>query len=137
VNPDSGTERLLFPYTSENMGHPVLWGNFLFYNSPISGIDNIYVFDIESNRKHQVTSSKYGAYNPVLSADGKFIYYNEQTRDGMDVVKIPVDPTSWKSFEVKKDPKSFYQRITEQEGRPYLFDSIPQQQYAAVNYNKL
>jgi hypothetical protein len=137
VNPNSGTERQLFPYSNENMGHPVLWGNYLFYNSPISGIDNIYVYDIESNSKLQVTSSKYGAYNPVLSADGKFIYYNEQSRDGMDVVKIPVDPTSWKSFEVKKDPKSFYQRITEQEGRPYLFDSIPQQQYAAAKYNKL
>jgi hypothetical protein len=134
---DSGVETELISASNENIGHPVLQGDYLFYNSPVSGIDNIYVLVISTGERFQVTSSKYGAYNPALSADGKTLYYNEQTRDGFDVVKMPVDPTAWREIIVKKDPKSFFQVMTEQEGRPNLFDSIPQQPYATKKYAKL
>jgi hypothetical protein len=134
---DSGVETELISASNENIGHPVLQGDYLFYNSPVSGIDNIYVLEVSTGERFQVTSSKYGAYNPALSADGKTLYYNEQTRDGFDVVKMPVDPTVWRQIIVKKDPKSFFQVMTEQEGRPNLFDSIPQQPYATKKYSKL
>lgn len=134
---DSGVEKELIPASNENIGHPVLQGDYLFYNSPVSGIDNIYVLVVSTGERFQVTSSKYGAYNPALSADDKTLYYNEQTRDGFDVVKMPVDPTTWRQIVVKKDPKSFFQVITEQEGRPNLFDSIPQQSYATMKYSKV
>lgn len=134
---DSGVEKELIPASNENIGHPVLQGDYLFYNSPVSGIDNIYVLVVSTDERFQVTSSKYGAYNPALSADGKTLYYNEQTRDGFDVVKLPVDPTTWRQIVVKKDPKSFFQVMTEQEGRPNLFDSIPQQPYATRKYSKV
>lgn len=134
---DSGVEKELIPASNENIGHPVLQGDYLFYNSPVSGIDNIYVLVVSTGERFQVTSSKYGAYNPALSADDKTLYYNEQTRDGFDVVKMPVDPTTWRQIVVKKDPKSFFQVITEQEGRPNLFDSIPQQSYATRKYSKV
>ncbi|MBX2963601.1 MAG: hypothetical protein KF687_13905 [Cyclobacteriaceae bacterium] len=132
----TGAEKELLPYSQENIGHPVMAGNYLFYNSPVSGIDNIYALDLSMGEKRQVTVSKYGAYNPVISDNLKWIYYNEQTRDGMDVVVIPFDPNSWRSFTVKPSPKSFFQVITEQEGRPNLFDSIPQKPYAASSYSK-
>jgi hypothetical protein len=131
-----GMETELLPYSYENVGHPVLHGNYLLYNSPVSGIDNIYVYDLSSMEKRQVTSSRYGAYNPCVSADGGHLYYNEQSRDGMDVVRIPFDPSSWKAVEVRKEPKSFYQLHTEQEGRPNLFDSIPQQRYPTRKHSK-
>lgn len=134
---DSGAEKELITASSENIGHPVLHGDYLFYNSPVSGIDNIYVLVLSTGERFQVTSSKYGAYNPALSADGETLYYNEQTRDGFDVVKMPVDPTTWRQIVVKKDPKSFFQVMTEQEGRPNLFDSIPQQPYTTKKYSKL
>ncbi len=133
----TGTETELFPVTQENIGHPVMYGPYVFYNSPLSGIDNIYVFDLSTQQKLQVTSSKYGAYNPFISPNGKYIYYNEQTREGLDVAKIPFEPSTWRTFQVVKEPKSFYQVITEQEGRPNLFDSIPQQPYTAKKYNKI
>ena len=88
----------VLPFAQENVGHPVLKGDYLFFNSPVSGIDNIYVFDLRTKRRYQVTSSKYAAYNPSISGDGKTIYYNEQTRDGLDVVKIPFNPNAWTCF---------------------------------------
>lgn len=137
IDVDSGLEQALIPSTKENIGHPVLYGNYLFYNSPASGIDNIYVLEITSQRKLQVTTSKYGAYNPSVSPDGKTIYYNEQSRDGLDVVSIPFDPDSWKSLEAKQEAAELYQVLEEQEGRPTLFDSIPQQHFETKKYSKL
>jgi WD40 repeat protein len=55
---ESGNETVLVAGSEENIGHPVLIGKYLFFNSPISGIDNIYAYDLEQNVRYQVTSSQ-------------------------------------------------------------------------------
>ncbi len=137
IDVKSGNEEELFSPSQENVGHPIMIGNYVFFNSPISGIDNIYVWDIENQKRLQVTSSKYGAYNPSISKDGKEMYYNEQNRDGLDVVKISLAPTSWKAFIEKDDTKNLYQHLADQEEHPHLFDSIPQTLLPAKKYSKL
>jgi hypothetical protein len=112
-------------------------GNLILFNSPASGIDNIHAVNVVSGKRYQVTSSKYGAYNPALSKDGKSLYYNDQTKDGLDVVKIPFDTITWKPFTLLPEPKTFFQHLVEQEGRPNIFDSIPQQTYDVKKYSKL
>lgn len=134
---ESGKETIVIPPSYENIGHPVLFGNYLFYNSPVSGIDNIYVFDIQRQQNLQVTNSKYGCYNPSLSADGKALLYNEQTRNGFDIVTIPVDPSTWKEFVAQDEIEGYSNLLSKQENRPTLFDTIPQQNFAAKKYSKL
>lgn len=133
----SGAFKDLFEPTNENIGHPVLFGNHLFFNSPQSGIDNIYVIDVDTKQRYQVTSSKYGAYNPTVSPDSKMIYYNEQTRDGLDVVKIPFEPNQWKSYIDKRTEPRLYDELASQEGHPHLFDSIPQTKLPVKKYSKI
>jgi hypothetical protein len=128
----------LIPFTEENIGHPVPYENFVLYNSPISGIDNIYAVDTKTGKRFQITNSKYGAYNPALSTDGKTIYYNEQTKDGMDVVKIPFDNFYWKPLEdITNSQTGFYNHLVEQEGMPGLLDSMSTEQYESKKYSKL
>jgi len=135
---ESGTAQDLLPVRMENLGHPVPYQHYVFYNSPVSGIDNVYVLDTKTAKLFQVTSAKYGAYNPSISKDGKTIYYNEQTRDGMDVVKIPFDPSYWKPLEeVVNTGIGFYQHLVEQEGRPGLLDTVPTQTYSVKKYSRL
>jgi hypothetical protein len=123
----------------ENVGHPVMYQNYVFFNSPVTGIDNIFVFDLQSKKRYQVTSSKYAAYNPAVSLDGKRLYYNEQVRDGLDVVEVPFNPGSWKSFDGVSPIaiSNQYQHLVEQEGRPALLDSIPTTQHPVTKYSKL
>ena len=92
----TGSSEDVLTVGQENVGHPVLFRNYILFNSPLTGIDNIFAYDLQTKRRYQVTSSKYAAYNPAVSPDGKTIYYNEQTRDGLDVVSIPFDPAAWK-----------------------------------------
>jgi len=77
----------LTDFTSENLGYPVPYQKYILYNSPRSGMDNIYALDVTTNNNYQITSSQYGSYNPAVSKDGKTLFYNEQGRDGLDVVK--------------------------------------------------
>ncbi|MEO7991639.1 MAG: hypothetical protein ABI663_18950 [Chryseolinea sp.] len=137
IDVESGKEEELFPSSQENVGHPVLVGQYVYFNSPVSDIDNIYVWDIKNQKRYQVTSSKYGAYNPSISNDRKHMYYNEQNRDGLDVVKTPLTQEAWKEFVVKEESKNLYQHLADQEGHPHLFDSIPQTVLATKKYSKL
>jgi hypothetical protein len=134
----TGAFRDVLEITNENIGHPVLFGHHIFFNSPRSGIDNIYVLDINTNKRQQVTSSRYGAYNPAVSSDGKSIYYNEQTRDGLDVVKIPFDSRLWKDEKVGEEGgRELSDELALQEGRPHLFDSIPKNSLPIRKYSKI
>jgi hypothetical protein len=137
VDAESGAGEDIVPVTQENIGHPVWADKYIFFNSPISGIDNIYAISLETKQRYQVTTSKYGAYNPSISKDGKTIYYNEQAKDGMDVVKIPFDPSAWSVNEGSTIDDHSYQHLVEQEGRPGIFDSIPQTVLPVQRYSKL
>lgn len=137
IDVESGTEQEILPASHENIGHPVQKDKYILFNSPVSGIDNIYAIDTETKQRYQVTSSKYGAFNPAVTKDGKTLYYNDQTKDGLDVVKTPFDPSLWTIYEAKPVANHAYQHLVEQEGRPGLFDSIPQSTLPVKRYSKL
>lgn len=127
----------LTDFSDENYGYPVPVGKYILYNSPISGIDNIYALDMETNQRYQITCSKYAAYNPCISKDGKTIYYNNQGKDGMDVVKINFDPTLWKPWTKKAQPSYSFAHLVEQEGHPDLLKNIPQENLKVKKYSRL
>jgi hypothetical protein len=133
----SGSVVPLTDYTLENTGYPVPSGEYVLFNSPRSGIDNIYALHITTGKRWQITSSKYGAYNPAVSKDGKTLYYNEQGRDGMDVVKASFAPSTWQEVGVDfSQPGTFYQHLVEQENNPDLFQNIPSEKFPSKKYSK-
>jgi len=132
----SGSLTTLTDYSQENVGYPVPFDGYVFYNSPRSGIDNIYAFHIESGKRYQLTTSKYGAYNPSISRDGKTIFYNEQSRDGMDVAKIPFAPDQWKEVSKTFTPSgALYQHLVQQENHPDLFQHVPTEKFPSTKYS--
>lgn len=136
----TGTITDLFNAGNENIGHPVMSADakYVFYNSPYSGIDNIYAFETATGKRFQVTSSKYGAYNPAPSHDGSLIVYNEQTRDGLDIVSTAFDPGQWKELgEVAVPATHFYDNLVRQESHPDIMNDIPPNQYPVERYNRI
>jgi hypothetical protein len=132
----SGKSADFFPPAEENLGYPVPAGKYILYNSPYSQIDNIYALDTESGSRYQITCSKYGAYNAALSPDKQTLYYNEQTRNGFDVVKIPFDPRSWRPLAEVKGAPGFYEHLARQEGQSNLLDSIPDKAYPVTRLHR-
>jgi hypothetical protein len=132
------TSRDLIPESDENVGHPFVHGEYLLFASPVSGIDNIYAVHLKDGSRWQVTSSKYGAYSPSVSPDGKWIYYNDQSRDGLNVVRAAFDPSGWKSFTAPPARKSsLSQTLVDQEHGTGFWKDTSQQQYPVVPYHKI
>lgn len=138
IDPSSGEEQVLIAAGNENIGHPVLYNNFLFYNSPVSGIDNIYALNLTNGERFQVTSSKYGAYNPEPAPDGSAIFYNDHTVNGLDVVKIPFNPDLLiPASEVEDRSVGYYEPLVEQEGHENILEDVPATEYPVKKYSKL
>jgi hypothetical protein len=111
---DTGKAQELVPKSTTTLGFVAVEEGKILIESPASGIDNIYLF--ENGRLIQLTSSRYGAYAPILR-NGKLIY-NDYTVDGMNVVEkiLPWD-------EEKKSQDSFvpvYDKFAHAEGADSL-----------------
>jgi len=134
----TGKSTNLTDFSDENYGYPVPFGKYILYNSPISGIDNIYALDTETQQRYQVTCSKYAAYNPTVSPDGTTLYYNNQTANGLDVVKTPFNPERWKPWSTRsQQPAYTFAHLVAQEAQPDLLKNIPQQQFKVKKYSRL
>lgn len=137
VNYATGEETELLPVSHENFGYPVLRGKYLLFNSPASGIDNIYAIDIETRERFQVTSSRLGAYNPSISPDGRTLYYNDQSRDGLDVVSVPFVPANWKPYDTSPKSDRHFVHLAEQEGTGDVFADVPATEHPQSRYRKI
>jgi hypothetical protein len=134
---ETGIEtQLTFP-SAENVGYPVQNGEYVFYNSPYNGIDNIYAVEISNGKIFQITEAKFGAYNPHVSPDGEYLYYNLFQANGMDIVRKELDPSSWIPLEVVKDRNiDINGSIVQQEDNPDLLNTIPETQFESKRYRK-
>lgn len=131
-----GTEKELFSFDQAVIAHPLLAYPYVYYESSYSGIDNIYAFDINSKKHFQVTSSKYGAYKPNISSDGKFLLYNDFTKNGMDAVKIHINPHDWIALEKIEDRNiNYHAPLVTQENNETVFKNTPRAIYPIKNYN--
>lgn len=99
LNLSTWNREVLIPNAVTNLGFLTVNEGEILYESPESGIDNIWLYT--ENGTRQITSSLYGAYAPVLS--GGKLYYNDYSASGMDIVS-----KSLPFGEEQKSEGSFY-----------------------------
>ena len=137
-NINSSEEQVLHETVNENFGHPILFDQFLFYNSPINGIDNIYALDMISKEIFQVTNSKLGAFNPSISKDGKEIIYNNFTVNGMDIVSSKLIPNDWLPIKNIEDRNiHFEEPMVKSEGLSNILDNVNNETFDIKPFKKI
>jgi len=128
----------ILEYSDENIGRPIFYKNYIIYNSPYSGIGNIFAVNIKTKEKFQITSRKFGAYNPKISGNNLlFIDYSEK---GYDIAEIVLNKESFKPIKkVKKYIFKTAENLKNQEaGKNTLNpDLIPTKVFELKKYNKL
>ena len=133
----TGDEKVLLEPTNEQISYAFRNEQYLYYVSGWSGIDNIYAKNLDTNITYQVTSAKFGAYNPVISSDGGELYYNNFTAMGNDVVKIDNNPSNWLPIDNLPDTDiHFYQPMVELENNANILNSVPEVEYKESRYRK-
>lgn len=137
INVENDKEVELFSPLNENMAHPIKHGNYVLYNSGITGIDNIFAFDMVSKLKFQVTNRKFGAFNPTFSADGKTLIFNDFSIKGHQIVYMPFEPSKFLPIdESLSKPVKYYGQMVLQEAGENLLKNIPTTQFEVKKYSK-
>src|SRR5699024_5024964 len=130
-----GTIQELLPRSFENLGSPVQYGDYVLYNAAYTGIDNIYALQLSTKAQFQVTSRKYGSFNPSLSLDGKILYFNDYQANGMTIAKMPFLPESWIPLsKIKGEPVKYYAPLVAQEDNVVTDNNVESVDYEIKEY---
>lgn len=133
---DDGREEEVIPYTQMDINNPVSDGRYIYFVSSHSGIDNIYAWEMETQKISQVSSKKFGAYSPSPSADGQKLLFNDVDQYGYMAVEAAVRPEEWVPLEKVEDRNVRYYEplVTQEAGRDVLAD-VPQTKYETKKYH--
>ena len=91
----TGQTRNLLPVANVNLANPQPWGDYVLYNSPQTGVDNIFAVNAKTGRTYQVTNQPYGAYHAAISPNGRHLAFHDYRATGARVVELPLDPAAW------------------------------------------
>ncbi|MDN3585216.1 hypothetical protein QWY86_00950 [Pedobacter aquatilis] len=83
---DGDKKTLIISNSRQQLSRPIFAGNKIAFNAHFNGIDNIYGIDIISKKITAWSNSKYGAFNPSETDDGKIIF-NDYKINGYEIAE--------------------------------------------------
>ncbi|HET9503982.1 MAG TPA: hypothetical protein VFO93_10595 [Hymenobacter sp.] len=95
IDPATGLATNLLPVANVNLTTPQPWGEYVLYNSPQAGVDNVYAVSVKTNQTYKVTNRPFGAYHAAISPDGRHLAFHDYRATGARVVEMPLDPATW------------------------------------------
>ena len=104
IDAETGAATNLLPRANENISHPQPWSHYVLYNSPRSGIDNIFAVDTRNGRVFQVSSRPLAGYHAAVSPSGARLAMHDFTADGFRVADMPLDTTAWTPVAPQTNP---------------------------------
>jgi len=127
----------ILPPTYDDISHPVDGGQHAFFTGHYNGITNVYAVDYRTGKVMQVTSARFGAFDPQPNASGDKLVYAEYFAKGYDLVETELDVTKWTQVEQLKDysPK-LYETLARQERFNMQDSVIPNTQHQIKSYRK-
>jgi Tol biopolymer transport system component len=111
-------------------------GNFLVFRGGFSGIDNIYAVNLESLNCQRVTSSRFGAYTPCLSANGDTLIYADYTSQGFDLVRMKFEPSKFTDLGKVLDHNEHLNGPTSEEELHVPEPGNPEKPFESKKYRK-
>ncbi len=137
VDVETGFEMNLFEPQNENIAYPIKKKNYVLFNSGITGIDNIYAINLITKKRFQVTNRKFGAFNPLLSNDGKSLIFNDFSIKGHQIVSMPFDSTQFIPFDEKLvKPVKYFGQNSLKQAEENLLKNIPTNDFEVKKYSK-
>lgn len=132
----SATPKVLFQ-TEENISNIGKKGSLLWFNSTVTGIDNVFALDLATQQRYQVTQKKLGASYAQLSPDGKEILFDDFTRQGYRVNYAPFDLKKLPTFQPEQNTTTrYFGQLRLKEAGEKLLANIPDSAYAIKPYHK-
>ena len=84
------------PFTFTGIDGPSqLLANYIIFSSDFSGIENLYAVHTITNKIFQITSARFGAYDPDFNSDKSKLIYSDYCSDGLMVSETSIDTSTW------------------------------------------
>ena len=84
------------PLTTATIDRIYPHGEFIFFSSSLTGVQNIFAWNTQTAEQFQVTETRFGAFDPSVSKDGKRLIYSEYTADGYETREVNLTGSPWK-----------------------------------------
>jgi hypothetical protein len=134
---ESGLYSTVLPATFDDISHPADAGEYALYTGTCNGINNIYAVDYSSGEVSQVTSSRFGAFDPQPDASGSKMIYSEYSAHGYDISEKTLDGAFRKPLsEVSDHSVKLYETLAGQENFNVQDSIIPQTAHEIKPYRK-
>ena len=121
--------------TWEDISRPIFYKDFIIYESPYVGIDNLLAINIDTKEEFLITSRKFGAYEPFITANDKLIFSDYRLKGKRTVIK-DLNPNKWKRIpSISYDPVRSFQPMFDQEDGTIFDSPVPSNPYKINPYN--
>lgn len=107
LNTQSGQWNELLAATSANITSTIWQNGKLFFESGLNGTNNIYEYNPSNSTYSRLTTARFGAFTPSVSADGKDLLFSDFKTNGYHLASVPLD-------NLKKESANF--------ARPHRFE---------------
>jgi len=85
-----------------NVSHPFLNNEKVFFSVPIHGVDQIAFWDVPSHAVYTLTKTRWGAYTPSFNEIGQRFVYNNYTAKGTQIIEKQFNLDSLTKFDLPK-----------------------------------
>jgi hypothetical protein len=131
------TWETILPPTFYEIGSLRPYHEWLFFTASFGENDNIFAYNLKTNKIWQVTAAKYGAFDPEISPSGSCLIYSNYTSNGYDLALVIIDSTLWKPVWPGRFPENnTTKRLAAQEGFILNDSDIPKDTFSIKPYKK-
>jgi len=133
----TGQITTILPATYNDIAYPVDGGQHAFFTDYYNGITNVYAVDYRTGKVMQVTSARFGGFDPQINAAGDRLVYAEYSMKGYDIVETNMDASKWTQVDQLTDLSlKLYETLVRQEGFNMQDSVIPNRQHLVKPYRK-
>jgi hypothetical protein len=126
----------LLPFTTIPINRSFPQGKYIYFSAGYTGIDNIYALQIASGKVYQVTSVRFGAYEPTVSENGKKLLFSNYTANGYELTELEINPESWQELQENKGTDiRFHEPLLKAPGNKDITDSVFRTDFKITKYH--
>jgi hypothetical protein len=138
LDAEKGTVRELTRPNAAQLTHPYVRGEFVYFSSAYTGINNIFAVKIATGEIFQLTDDPLGAFQPSVSADSKTLLFSSFSHRGYDVRSLSLEEALWRPYAYgPMEDLQFFQSLVEQEGGESIIGKIPTQPFEVRKFPKV
>jgi hypothetical protein len=121
-----------------DISQPVSQGNNILFRGSYSGVDNIYAVGIDTKDIFQVTSSKFGAFDPSVRPGSNELVYTDYSASGYNIVASEIDTCLWIPLHnIDNNSVKWYKQLADQENIDIQESNIPDIEFRSKDYSRV